>query len=119
MTDVTGFGLLGHLSGIGEASGTGATLELADIPLMDGALTLAEAGQHSTLLRDNIAGSGPVTGPMGARTDLLYDPQTAGGLLAAVAAEDAAQIVARLRDAGYARAAIIGTVTDAPGITLV
>ena len=119
MTDVTGFGLLGHLSGIGEASGTGATLTLADIPLMDGALALAEAGQHSTLLRDNIAGSGPVTGPMGARTDLLYDPQTAGGLLAAVAAEEAAGIVAALHDAGYEQAAIIGKVTDTPGITLV
>ena len=119
MTDVTGFGLLGHLSGIGEASGTGATLTLADLPLIDGALALAEAGQHSTLLRDNIAGSGPVTGPMGARTDLLYDPQTAGGLLAAVAAEEAAGIVAALHDAGYEQAAIIGKVTDTPGITLV
>ena len=119
MTDVTGFGLAGHLSGIVEASGVGAELQLSDVPLMKGALALAEAGQHSTLLRDNIAGSGPVTGPMGARTDLLYDPQTAGGLLAAVAAEDAAGLVAALRDAGYDQAAIIGTITDTPGITLV
>ncbi|MFZ3582604.1 selenide, water dikinase SelD [Loktanella sp. DJP18] len=119
MTDVTGFGLAGHLSGINDASGTGATLALADIPLMKGALELAEAGQHSTLLRDNIAGSGPVTGPMGARTDLIYDPQTAGGLLAVVAAEDAPGVVARLHDAGYTHAAIIGSVTDTPGIVLV
>ena len=119
MTDVTGFGLLGHLSGMIEASGTGAEVRLSDVPLMRGALALAEAGQHSTLLRDNIAGSGPVTGPMGALTDLLYDPQTAGGLLAAVAAEDATGIVAALRDAGYGQATIIGTITDTPGITLV
>ena len=119
MTDVTGFGLAGHLSGIGDMSNTGATLTLAAIPLMDGALALADAGQHSSLLRDNIAGSGPVTGPMGSLTDLLYDPQTAGGLLAAVAAQDAHATIAQLHAAGYDRAAIIGTVTDRPGIVLV
>ena len=119
MTDVTGFGLAGHLSGIGEASGTGATLTLAAVPLMEGALALAEAGQHSSLLSDNIAGSGPVTGPIGARTDLIYDPQTAGGLLAAVPAEAAERIVVALRAAGCDHAAIIGTVTDTRGITLI
>lgn len=118
MTDVTGFGLAGHLSGIGDASGTGALLELAQIPLMDGALTLAEAGQHSSLFKDNIAGSGPVTGPMGPRIDLIYDPQTAGGLLAAVGVDQADDLVHKLQDAGYTSAAIIGHVTDTPGITL-
>ena len=118
MTDVTGFGLAGHLSGIGDASGTGALLELAQIPLMDGALALAEAGQHSSLFKDNIAGSGPVTGPMGPRTDLIYDLQTAGGLLAAVGVDQADDLVQKLQDAGYTSAAIIGHVTDTPGITL-
>lgn len=119
MTDVTGFGLAGHLSGIGDASGTGAQLTLADIPVMTGAVALAQQGVHSTLLRDNIAGSGPVMGPMGAMTDLLYDPQTAGGLLAAVAAEEATDLVRQLQDAGYTQATIIGHVTDSAGITLV
>ena len=118
MTDVTGFGLAGHLSGIGEASGTGAVLDLVQVPLMKGALELAEAGQHSTLFRDNIAGSGPVTGPMGPQTDLIYDPQTAGGLLAAVKADQACDLLRQLRDAGYVSAAIIGSVTDTPGIIL-
>ncbi|SHF10595.1 selenophosphate synthase [Loktanella atrilutea] len=119
MTDVTGFGLAGHLSGITDASGTGARLTLAEIPVMSGAVDLAAAGVHSTLLRDNIAGSGPVTGPMGPMTDLLYDPQTAGGLLAAVAEADAAGLIQQLQDAGYAEAAIIGLVTAEPGITLI
>jgi selenide,water dikinase len=119
MTDVTGFGLAGHLSGIGEASQTGARLKLDQIPMMLGALELAQAGQHSTLFQDNIAGSGPITGPMGPRTDLLYDPQTAGGLLAAVAADSALDIISQLQAAGYTSAAIIGTVTDMPGITLI
>lgn len=118
MTDVTGFGLLGHLSGICEASGTGAQLDLEKIPMMDGAEMLAGSGVHSTLFRDNLAGSGPVTGPMGPRTDLLYDPQTAGGLLAAVAAERAETLVQKLRDAGYEQTAVIGYVTDKTGITL-
>ena len=118
MTDVTGFGLLGHLSGICEASGTGAQLDLDRIPMMNGAELLAAAGVHSTLFRDNLVGSGPVTGPMGPRTDLLYDPQTAGGLLAAVGAEQAEDLVQKLRDAGYEQAAVIGHITAEPGITL-
>ncbi|WP_394151782.1 selenide, water dikinase SelD [Loktanella salsilacus] len=118
MTDVTGFGLAGHLSGIGDASGTGAMLDLANIPIMAGALALAKAGQHSTLFRDNIAGSGPVTGPAGPITDLIYDPQTAGGLLAAVHPDQATDLLQKLKNAGYNGASIIGYVTDIPGITL-
>ncbi|SEN74925.1 selenophosphate synthase [Loktanella fryxellensis] len=118
MTDVTGFGLLGHLSGMVEASGVGARLTLAHVPLLNGALALAQAGQHSTLLADNIAGSGPVTGPAGPMTDLLYDPQTAGGLLAAMDAAEAEHLVQSLIAAGYAEAAIIGVITAVPGIVL-
>ncbi len=119
MTDVTGFGLAGHLSGIGEASGTGAQIKLDTVPLMDGALALANAGIHSSLLRDNIVGGGPLTGPMGPKTDLLFDPQTAGGLLAAVAAEHAESLIQSLKNAGYPDAVIIGAVTAERGITLI
>ena len=119
MTDVTGFGLAGHLSGICEASGCGAELRVADVPLMPGALDLAEAGTRSTLFADNLSGAGAViTGAGGPRTDLMFDPQTAGGLLAAVAEQDAERLLAELRAAGYA-AAVVGRMVKGAGLRLI
>ncbi|MFT6530559.1 MAG: selenide,water dikinase [Limimaricola cinnabarinus] len=119
MTDVTGFGLAGHLSGICEASGCGTELRVADVPLMPGALDLAEAGTRSTLFADNLSGAGAViTGAGGPRTDLMFDPQTAGGLLAAVAEQDAERLLAELRAAGYA-AAVVGRMVKGAGLRLI
>ena len=101
MTDVTGFGLAGHLSGICEASGVTATLEIDAIPFMDGAVELAAGGTKSSLFKDNRSGAGPVFGADGPRGDLLFDPQTAGGLLAAVDAAQAEAVLAALSAAGY------------------
>ena len=113
MTDVTGFGLAGHLRGMRDASGVGAQLVLDAIPLMAGAAALADAGVRSSLFADNLAGAGPIGGrPF----DLLYDPQTAGGLLAAVAQDDAPEVLTQLKAAGYT-AAIIGSITETPKIT--
>lgn len=108
MTDLTGFGLAGHIAGICEASGLGATIDLGAVPLMDGAEELANNGVRSTLYDDNRAGAGPVFGATGPRAELLFDPQTAGGLLAAVAPQEADRLLAELRAAGYP-AARIGT----------
>ncbi|MFP4520175.1 MAG: selenide, water dikinase SelD [Oceanicaulis sp.] len=89
MTDVTGFGLAGHLlSLLGEDSC--AMLDLSALPVLDGAEALAEAGVRSTLFEANRLGKIELNAPTGARADLLLDPQTAGGLLAAVP-EDAAE----------------------------
>lgn len=117
MTDITGFGLAGHLSGICEASGVGAELRLSDIPLMAGAEALAEAGIRSTLYADNVAGAAAVTVPTGARGALMFDPQTAGGLLAAVPGDAAEARVGALRAAGYA-AATIGKVVGGSGVRI-
>lgn len=114
MTDVTGFGLAGHLRGICEASGTGALISAEALPVMAGARGLLNAGVHSSLQADNITGAGPITGP---HEDLLFDPQTAGGLLAAVTAKTAEKLLARLRDAGY-QAAIIGELRAGAEITM-
>ena len=112
MTDVTGFGLAGHLANICRASGTGARLDLAAVPLLPGAEALAAEGVASTLAPANRAGI-QADLPDGPRTDLLFDPQTAGGLLAAVPSEESHALVNRLRDAGH-EAAVIGEMTKAP-----
>lgn len=112
MTDVTGFGLAGHLRGMCDASATGAVLRLDEIPLMHGAQALSDAGIQSTLFDDNVAGAGPIDGPV---LKLLFDPQTAGGLLAAVDVLSARGLLAALKTAGY-RAAIVGEITDGTAI---
>ena len=114
MTDVTGFGLVGHLQNICRASGVGARVQAAAVPLMSGALTLAEEGIRSSLFDENRAVLPEL--PKGARNDLLFDPQTSGGLLAAVAPDSDA--LPRLIDAGFP-AADIGEVTPTPGIQVV
>lgn len=106
MTDVTGFGLAGHLMAICRASGLAAEIDLAALPLYPGALELAEAGHRSSIWEANRAAA-PVEGGTGARAALLHDPQTAGGLLAAVDAGEAEALVAALVAAGHC-AAVIG-----------
>lgn len=112
MTDVTGFGLAGHLQGMCEASAVGAVVDMASVPVMEGAVALAEQGVQSTIYAENralVPGLGK-----GARADLLFDPQTSGGLLAAVPASAADGLVTELRAAGYP-AARIGVVNGAAG----
>lgn len=110
MTDVTGFGLAGHLLEILDASGVGARLHAAAVPVLPGALALAAAGQGSSLAPANRAATlGRVTGEDGPLMALLHDPQTGGGLLAAVPSEAAPALLAALLAAGE-NAAIVGEV---------
>jgi selenide,water dikinase len=113
MTDVTGFGLAGHLHGICEASGTGAVLHLDAIPALNGAEEMAAEGIRSTLYPENRALVPEL--PTGGKADLLFDPQTAGGLLAAVDPGEADAILAALREQGIP-AARIGALTDQVGL---
>ncbi len=113
MTDVTGFGLAGHLMGICDASNVSANLDLDAIPLFDGAEALAAAGIRSTLSPKNRETAARMVLPEGPRADLLFDPQTAGGLLAAVPAKQADTLLKKLMDAGYT-AARIGEIQDGP-----
>lgn len=114
MTDVTGFGLAGHLGAICAASGTGAAIRLESVPIMAGALDLAAAGVRSAIHHANAAAA-PVEGATGPRAVLLHDPQTSGGLLASVAPEAADALVRRLREAGH-DAARIGEMEARPGL---
>ncbi len=116
MTDVTGFGLAGHLAGICEASGVGARLDLDRIPAMDGAVELATRGVKSTLFDENRALA--TTLPDDGKAALLFDPQTAGGLLAAVSPDQADTLVSQLADAGYTAAKIGVLTTGEPQVLL-
>jgi selenide, water dikinase len=121
MTDITGFGLAGHLGEMLRASRAEAELDLAAIPLYPQARDLAAAGIASTLLPDNLDFDGIVRGDLNElERALLFDPQTAGGLLAGIPQSRAAECVAALRAAGYDDAAAIGSVREAgetePGI---
>ena len=114
MTDVTGFGLAGHLLEMLDASSTAATIRLDEVRLMPGALDLTQAGHGSSLQPANLAAvSWRMTTPDDPRVHLLTDPQTCGGLLAAVPADQADQVVEALRVAGH-DAARIGEVTSGP-----
>ena len=113
-TDVTGFGLLGHLVEMTRASGVDARLDLASIPALDGALETARAGLLSSLHPHNVRLRRAVDDPGAHAGDpryrLLYDPQTAGGLLAGVPADRAEACVAELIVQGYPQAAVVGAV---------
>ena len=116
MTDVTGFGLAGHLLALCEASGCGAVLDIDAVPRLAGAEALLDAGWRASLHAANAVHAGPrITGAKDAAVEILHDPQTAGGFLAAVPPDDAMSILAELRSAGGA-AARIGEIEDGPPV---
>lgn len=112
-TDITGFGLLGHLSEMLRGAHCGARLSLSSLPVLEGAMQTLAQGILSSLqpenlrLRRAIANQEQIAGDP--RYPLLFDPQTAGGLLAGVSAERSDILLQALTDAGY-RAARIGEV---------
>lgn len=147
-TDVTGFGLAGHLLELCQQSGVSVELWLAALPLIAGAAPLIDAGIRSSLFDENKAAvqgflfaedgveihdlrHQPVgdseTHPEALQQSLrlkceaIFDPQTSGGLLLGVDPMDAGNIIGELAAAGYRDATIVGRVTDSNnrGITLI
>jgi selenide,water dikinase len=118
-TDITGFGLIGHLGEMVKASGVDAVIALGPLPLLAGLRETLEAGIVSSLQPQNVRLSRAIRNADDmARHPLypaLFDPQTAGGLLASVPAERAADCVAALQGAGYAQACVIGRVQAQSG----
>ena len=113
-TDVTGFGLLGHLVEMTKPSAVDVEVDLGAVPALDGAMEMIAAGIFSSLqpqnvrlrraIRDHVSVAGDPRYP------LIFDPQTAGGLLASIPKERAADCVDELKRQGYGRAAVIGRV---------
>lgn len=113
-TDLTGFGLLGHLVEMTRPSGVDVELDLAALPLLDGALETSAAGILNSLQPANVRLRRALHNPAEALNHpcypLIFDPQTAGGLLASVPADRAGACVAALQALGYGKTAVIGRV---------
>jgi selenide,water dikinase len=113
---VTGFGLIGHLIEMVRASDVDATLTIDRLPLLDGARETVARGIFSSLQPQNVRLRRAIrefaTVARHPLYPLLFDPQTSGGLLAAVPLAQAKRCIAALHEAGYAAAEIIGFVAE-------
>jgi selenide,water dikinase len=118
VTDVTGFGLLGHGLEMARGAGLTAVISTDTTPLLPGVEALARAGVHTGAAGRNWASyGGAVRLPDGFedwRRDLLCDPQTSGGLLIAAAPEAAETVLALARTQGFDRSAVVGRLVDGP-----
>jgi selenide, water dikinase len=115
-TDVTGFGLLGHMRNLLAASGCSATVHLSAVPVLEAAWTyvrdgIAPGGTHANwrFLADWVTYAADVDKPAQL---VLADAQTSGGLLIAVAPDEADALCAALRAKGAPAAAVIGSLTE-------
>ena len=117
-TDITGFGFLGHLAEMVVDSGHGVRIKASDVPMYPEALDWADMGliPAAAYNNRNFRGGFVDFAPDVTRRvqDLLFDPQTSGGLLIAVAAREAERLVAALKAKGIESAAIVGEVLDEP-----
>jgi selenide,water dikinase len=115
-TDVTGFGLVGHALEMALGSRVGLRIELASLPLYPHVGRMVEAGVTTGSTRPNREAGAPyLRGALGKVWDeLVHDPQTSGGLLIGVAADDAAALLADLHATGVTHATRIGTAIDSP-----
>ena len=114
-TDVTGFALLGHAWELARASGVTLEIEAARVPLIPGAVELAAAGMLTSGDKSNRAYVGDDVrlgeGISKELASLLFDPQTAGGLLISIDAGRADELLSRLRES-YSDAALIGRAVE-------
>ena len=118
LTDVTGFGLLGHLLEICRGSSTGAAIEFSRVPLHPGVLELAREGLVTGASARNWAGCAEAVSFTHSNHEieraLLTDPQTSGGLLVACAPDAVDAVLSVFRNEGFADAAAVGSITAGP-----
>jgi selenide,water dikinase len=123
MTDVTGFGLLGHLAEICRGSQLGARIAFETLPVIPAALPLAQQGFTTGAAARNWASYGqsvrlpPDLAPW--QQTLLCDPQTSGGLLVTCAVEAVAEVMMLFRREGFGDAAIIGRMQPGDAVIVV
>jgi selenide, water dikinase len=113
-TDITGFGLIGHASKMADGSGVTLRIEESDLPLMAGALECCRAGMipgGGTRNREFYAPRMRISDEVADEiADLVFDPQTSGGLLIALPEGEAIKLLGELQAAGNMDAAIVGRV---------
>lgn len=123
LTDVTGFGILGHALEMARGAGTTIRLNLHALPLLSQASALAQAGHVTGASHRNWKSYGDgVVLPEGledASRHVLTDPQTSGGLLVAVAPDSAEELVRHIRASGYPLATVVGQVENGPARVIV
>jgi selenide,water dikinase len=119
LTDVTGYGLAGHASEMAEGALLTVEIDVASLPVIEGALPLAVPRYHTRASRSNrefLDGrlrTDPTADP--ALVEFAFDAQTSGGLLIAVALEHVGRLVEELRARGAMAAAVVGRVTERQG----
>ena len=115
-TDVTGFGLIGHLQHMARSSGVAAEVWSGAVPVLDGVAPLVEEGLVPGGTRRNEAHFSQFVavgeGVGDVERTILFDAQTSGGLLIAVAQERTGDLVAALEKEGTPAAAVVGRVTE-------
>jgi selenide,water dikinase len=123
VTDVTGFGLVGHLFELCEGAGLAATLDWDKLPILPHALEYAKKGYNTGAANRNWASFGDdvsVPDDMDQwKRNLLTDPQTSGGLMVSCPLDRADAVVKLFHDQGYGHATIIGDMNaGAPHVTV-
>ena len=123
LTDVTGFGLMGHGLELARGSKLTARIEFSKVPVLTGAAELAQAGFITGASERNWASYGNGVELFAGCADwhkaILTDPQTSGGLLVACAADCAEQVLAVFHQHGFERATVIGRLEAGPGKAVV
>jgi selenide,water dikinase len=116
LTDVTGFGLLGHLLEICRGSGLGAQVDFGRLPILPAALELVQRGHAPGAVDRNWASYGHEVELLADMPEwqrkLLCDPQTSGGLLVSCAADDADRVLEVFRQEGFGYASVIGNMEE-------
>ncbi len=115
-TDVTGFGFLGHMVEMTRPSGVDVEIDMSALPILDGALETIRMGHLSSLQPANVRLRRAIRNQEQAITSalypLVYDPQTSGGLLAGIPAENADACLAELKKIGHSSSAVVGRVIE-------
>ncbi len=118
VTDVTGFGLLGHLAEVCRGSGVAARIDRAKVPVFAGARRLVKEGVRTGASPRNWASVSAMIDPPAdwneADRDILCDPQTSGGLLVSCAPEAADEVLELFRRHGHDAAAVVGGIVEGP-----